>query len=124
MPLSWATFLEEVERTIDEQGYWGGEALYLRDAAGRKRLGAAGGRLVVGALRDAGYEAELEFGEPLRFESEIVMIRRAGAGELAETIEALLPAIRDADRAVPAGSLWRDAHVARLALRTWRGSAE
>jgi hypothetical protein len=121
MPSSWDEFLVGVEHAITTIGYWGGEARDLRDAAGRTRLGRAGGRLVVDALAAAGYEVEVEFGEPPRFESELVMIRRAGGAELAKTIEALLPAIREADRVVPTGAVWRDATVAQTALRAWRG---
>lgn len=124
MPPSWDAFLVVVEQAIAARGYWGGEALRLREAAGRKRLGAAGGRLVVDALEAAGFEVEPEFGEPPRSESEVVMIRRAGGAELAKTIEALLPSIREADRIVPANAMWRDAVVARHALRAWRGSGE
>jgi hypothetical protein len=124
MPPSWDAFLLIVERAIAERGYWGGEALRLRDAAGRKRLGRSGGRLVVDVLEAAGYEVEVEFGEPPRFESEMVMIRRAGGAELAKTIEELLPSIREADRVVPASAMWRDAVVARHAVRAWRGRGE
>ena len=124
MPPSWDAFLADVDRRIAAAGYWSGEALVLRDAAGRKRLGQAGGRLVVDALEAAGYEVEPEFDGPPRYESETVIIRRAGGAELAKTIEALLPAIREADRVVPANATWRDAVVAQHAIRVWRGSGE
>ncbi len=104
MPPSWDAFLADVEREIAGYGYWSGEARVLRDAAGRKRLGVAGGRVVVAALEAAGYEVEPEFDAPPRFECESVIIRHAGGSELAKTIEALLPAIREADRAVPANA--------------------
>lgn len=121
LPPSWDAFLLDVERQIKGWGYWSGEAMVLRDAAGRKRLGASGGRLVVDALEAAGYELEPEFGHPPTFESESVIIRRAGGEELVRTIEALLPHIREADRVVPVGATWRDAVVAQAALRGWRG---
>src|SRR3954454_4695818 len=123
MPPSWDAFLAAVGQGINRYGSWTGEAMSLRNAAGRKRLGASGGRLVVDALEAAGYELEPEFGHPPRFESEMVTIRRAGGGELVGTIEALLPYIREADQMVPANAMWRDAAVARTALRGWRGRA-
>ena len=124
MPPTWDAFLASVEREIARCGYWGGEALELRDAAGRKRLGRAGGQMIVEALEAAGYEVEVEFGEPPRFESEQVVIRRAGGADLVKTIEALLPSIREADRVVPEIAFWRDAVVAQHAVRAWRGKGE
>jgi hypothetical protein len=121
MPPSWHQFLDEVDRAIVRTGSWSGEARDVRDAAGRKRLGAAGGRKLVAALEEAGFEVEVEFDAPPRFESEMVIIRRAGAGDLAKAIEGLLPSIREADKSVPLNAMWRDAVVARTAVRAWRG---
>ena len=45
----------------------------------------------------------------------------AAGAERTKTGEALLPHIREADRLVPSNAVWRDALVANLALRGWRG---
>jgi hypothetical protein len=116
MPGTWSTLVEEIEREIDGRGYWSGEALYLRNAAGRRRLGRVGGAKILAALAAAGFECD----EPeLRFESQPVAIRRAGGTQLAATIAELLPAIREADRMVPRNAEWRDEVVARTAIRAW-----
>ena len=94
--------------------------MVLRDAAGRKRLGVAAGRQLVAALEAAGYEVEPEFEGPPRFESEHVVIRRAGGGALAKTIEALLPHIRVLDAQIPQDLPWRDGLIAEHALRGWK----
>lgn len=116
MPETWARLFEEIERRIDGIGYWSGEARDLRDAAGRQRLGRVGGAKILAALAAAGFECD----EPeLRFESQTVVIRRAGGTDLAAIIAHLLPAIREADRNVPPNAEWRDEIVAGMAIRAW-----
>jgi hypothetical protein len=116
-PPTWSSLVAEIEREIDRVGWWSGEARVLRDAADYRRLGAPAARLLRGWLELGGYECE----GSLRYESEPIVVRRAGAGELARIVASLLPAIREADRAVPAGADHRDEVVARHALRAWRG---
>jgi hypothetical protein len=114
----WQQLLEEIDREIRRVGFWSGEARDLRDGAEMRRLTPAGGARLVAALRDAGFECDPV---AIRYESEPVMIGRIGASDLTRIIEQLLPAIRDADRAVPVIATFRDANVARLALRAWPG---
>lgn len=117
LPETWAAFLQAVDAQIDRTGFWGGEARVLRDAAGLKRFGRSNGARVLSAIAAAGLECD----EPeLRYESQTVVIRRAGATALAATIADLLPAIRAADREVPSVAVRRDAVVARTAMRAWR----
>jgi hypothetical protein len=114
----WLDMLDRIKNDIGRYGCWWGEARVLRDAAGRRRLTPAGGARIAGALGDAGFECD----PPVpRYESETVLIGRIGSAELARTIEQLLPAIREADQIVPSIATFRDANVARQALRGWRG---
>ena len=79
MPPSRDAFLAEVDPRIAVAGYRSGEALVPRDAAGRKRLGQAGGRMVV-AIKAVEYGVEPEFEGPPRYGGENIIIRRSGHG--------------------------------------------
>jgi hypothetical protein len=109
--------LAEIDRDIQACGDWAGEARRLRDAAGWTRLGHRSGDALVEALSSSGFEVD---GPAPRFESDPVVIRRTGASALAQTIAELLPAIREADAAVPRNACWRDTVVAQRAVRAWR----
>src|SRR5215210_7338448 len=100
---AWFTLLDTIEAGIRRYGYWSGEARDLRDAVGLRRLTPRACARIVAALGNSGYECEPP---DFRYESVPLMIGRTGAAEIARTIEALLPAIREADRAVPPGATW------------------
>jgi endonuclease/exonuclease/phosphatase family metal-dependent hydrolase len=114
---NWPAMLRELEAEIDVTGDWSGDARRLRDAAGWRRLGIERGLDLAAALAGVGLEFD---GPPPRFESDPVIIVRKDAVSTARWIEALLPAIREADEAVPGNACWRDAVVARRAMRSWR----
>ena len=113
-PAAWLELLAEIEREIGRVGYWSGEARRLRDAMGIRRLGRRNGAQLIEALRRRGYESDTD---PINYESELLIVRRIGATELAKAISELLPAIREADRLVPRDADWRDLVVATLAVR-------
>jgi hypothetical protein len=109
--------LKEIDSAINGLGHWAGEARRLREAAGWTRLGRLSGEALVDALSSSELEVD---GQPPRFESDPIVIRRKGATALARTLATLLPAIREADRAVPHNACWRDTVVAQRAVRAWR----
>jgi hypothetical protein len=115
----WLVLVDAIEAGIRRVGYWSGEARNLRDAAGFRRLTPGSCARIVSALANSGYECDPP---DFLYESDPLMIGRIGAAELARTIEALLPAIREADRVVSPVATWRDATVAREALKAWPGT--
>jgi hypothetical protein len=116
----WSAVLAEIDREIEQHGYWTGEAGQLRDAVGSRRLTRQGWERIRARLAEAGLECE----QPMVLsEAEPLMVGRTGAADLAKEIEKLLPALREADRKILSTASFRDASVAREALRHWRGRA-
>jgi hypothetical protein len=106
-----------MDAEIERSGVWSGEARRLRDALGARKLGSRLSARIVRTLGQAGFEPD---NDAIRYESETLLVYRAGAQALIAEIRALLPEIRDADRQIATDLPWRDELVATLAVRKWR----
>jgi hypothetical protein len=103
----WVGLLDEIGETCRESGLWGSEARRIRDAAGIARIGRRAAAAIEARLLAAGYELN----EPLKHESQPVVVTPRGTRELAALLEPLLPDLRAFD-AVMRNAVWRDQLVA------------
>jgi hypothetical protein len=99
----WVALLDEIGEACRESGLWGSEARRIRDAAGIARIGRRAATAIEARLFAAGYELD----EPLKHESQPVVVTPRGTRELAALLEPLLPDLRACD-AVVGNAPWRD----------------
>jgi hypothetical protein len=113
---SWSDLIRSFAESVGRVGYWTGEALALRNAAGIRRLGRANWSAIRTRLAAGGFEVEPV---TVPVESDIVRVLPTGTAAWLRRGQALIEQLDRADEEVPTIATWRAESARDLALHRW-----